>query len=275
MRFEDFARLHGLRLGSLIHGKWVAVPTEDHPRKRNGRYKFLGDVGWVQNWATMTSPEMWRSGEERTPEVRRIIQNLDRERNAAAEHAASKAAWILHQSKTGPHAYLASKGFKEEQGNVWNDLLVVPMRRGSRLVGAQLISDKGDKKFLQGQRTKGAAFVIDAKGLPIFVEGYATGLSVRTIMKSMKVRYTIYVCFSAGNMKEISREIPGGFVVADNDPNRTGEVAALECGKPYWLSETVGEDFNDFHLRVGLFSATAALKPLVFASASGTSLRSA
>jgi hypothetical protein len=56
MGFDDFARSHGLIVRSLIPHRWIATPTEDHPRKRNGRYKFLGDIGWVQNWATMQTP---------------------------------------------------------------------------------------------------------------------------------------------------------------------------------------------------------------------------
>lgn len=270
MRFEDFARLHGLMIGSVIPGKWVAVPTEDHPRKRNGRYKYLGDVGWVQNWATMQSPEMWKSGEARPMHIARAVQSWDREREEAATKAAAKAGWILHQSKQQTHPYLAKKGFKEEIGNVWNNLLVVPMRLGSRLVGCQLIGHEGDKKFLQGQRTKGASFVIDARGTPIFCEGYATGLSIRAVMKAMKMRYTIHVCFSAGNLKEVARSVSGGIVVADNDASHTGEIVARETGKPYWLSETVGEDFNDYHLRVGLFKASLSLKPVLYASSAKT-----
>ena len=53
MTFHDFARAHGLIIRDLISHRWVSTPTEDHPRKRNGRYKYLGNVGWVQNWATM------------------------------------------------------------------------------------------------------------------------------------------------------------------------------------------------------------------------------
>lgn len=278
MRFEDFARLHGLKINSLIPGKWVAVPTEDHPHKRNGRYKWLGDVGWVQNWATMEAPEMWRTEETdyKATQVRRAVQNADRERIELAQKAASKAGWIMHQCKPDIHPYLKRKGFEDEVGNVWrtedgSTLLVIPMRVGSKLVGCQLIDGEGHKKFLYGQQTKGASFVMDAKGTPIFCEGYATALSVRAVMKSMKVRYTIYVCFSAGNLKEVARHISGGIVVADHDPNGVGEKAARETGKPYWLSEAVGEDFNDFHLRVGLFKAMASLKKAVFSGGAGAS----
>jgi putative DNA primase/helicase len=119
---------------------------------------------------------------------------------------------------------------------------------------------------------------MDAKGIPIFCEGYATALSIRAVMQAMKVRYTLYVCFSAGNMKAVAGGIPGGIVVADNDPNGVGEKAARDAQKPYWLSETPGEDFNDFHIRVGLFKAMYPLKRALFggasASVAGTSLRS-
>ena len=267
MRFEDFARQFGLKVNGLVPGKWVAVPTEDHPQKRNGRYKWLGHVGWAQNWATMEAPEMWKDSEERdsVQVIRRALQDSARERMQAIQRAASKAGWILHQCVNEFHPYLERKGFPEEAGNVWTPepgkpLLVIPMRVDGKLVGCQLVDSDGNKKFLQGQQTKGASFVMDAKGIPIFCEGYATGLSIRAIMRAMKVRYTIHVAFSAGNMQEVARGIPGGFVVADFDKSGTGEEAARRTGKPYWLSDTVGEDFNDFHCRVGLFKATASLK---------------
>ena len=265
MRFEDFARAHGLIINSLTPHKWMSTPTEDHPHKRNGRYKFIGDVGWVQNWATMQAPVMWKSDKPVSVDWRKRAQQADRERQEAARKAASKAAWILHQCKTEHHPYLEAKGFEDEVGNVWTTengqrLLVIPMRIDGRLIGAQLISDKGEKKFLHGQTTKGASFVMDAKGVPIFCEGYATALSVRAAMKAVKLRYTIYVCFSAGNIQEVSRRVPGGIVVADHDPNRVGENAALATGKPYWISPTVGDDFNDYHRRVGIFQAALSLK---------------
>jgi len=59
MRFEDFARSHGLILSGIQLDRWMPTPTEDKPRSSNGRYKFLGNVGWVQNWATMDKPATW------------------------------------------------------------------------------------------------------------------------------------------------------------------------------------------------------------------------
>ena len=266
MRFDDFARAHGLMVGEIVPDRWVSTPTEDHPQKRNGRYKYLGDVGWVQNWATMETPSMWRSETAAPRPFNRIIVE-DKKRLADMAKAASKAGWILHQTFIGRHAYLEKKGFKDEMGNVWNvdgkSLLVIPMRIDGQLVGCQLIGE--EKKFLYGQKSKGATFDIDAKGPSIFCEGYATGLSVRSAMKAMGVRYNIHVCFSASNLIYIASQ-KKGMVVADNDKSGVGERSAIETKKPYWISDTVGEDFNDFHMRVGLFRASQSLKRSLFNS---------
>lgn len=262
MTFEDFVRGHGLIVDGLVPDRWVAVPTEDHPRKKNGRYKWLGDVGWAQNWATMEKPQMWR-GPDSTVDPRRIAQAADT-RQQEADRAAKKAGWILHQAELHTHPYLCRKGFPDERCAVWNDLLVIPMRRDGRLVGAQLIDQEGGKRFLAGQATKGAAFVFDAKGPPIFCEGFATGLSIRAAMQALKIRYTIHVCFSAGNIESVAAKVSGGIVVADADPNGVGVRAACKTGKPYWVSDAIGEDFNDHHARVGLFQAALSLKRALF-----------
>jgi putative DNA primase/helicase len=271
MRFEEFARVHGLIVRHLIPHRWVSTPTEDHPTKRNGRYKFLGDVGWVQNWATMDRPEMWRSDVVRPAYIQvRERADADRERQEAASKAASKAGWIMHQTKLGTHSYLDRKGFPDEEGNIWDRdgerLLVIPMRSAGKIVGCQLINSNGEKKFLYGQSTKGASFLMDAKGIAVFCEGYATALSVREAMKAIKVRYSIHVCFSAGNMKDVARGIKGGFVVADHDASGTGQRVALEIEKPYWLGPTIGQDFNDYWLQEGTFRASQSLKKFLTAN---------
>ena len=270
MDFINFARAHGLIINNVYSNRWVAVPTDDHPKKRNGRYKWLGNIGWVQNWATMESPAVWKDDNASPSVIRQVIRQANKSREDEAAAAAKKAAWILHQSVMAEHPYLEKKGFPKECGNVWDDgnnrLLVIPMRLGGRLVGAQLIDEKGEKKFLKGQIAKNAVFTMEARGIPVFCEGYATALSVRHVMRAMKVRYTIYVCFSASNMQSIGRSVPEGFVIADNDPSGTGENAAKAIGKPYWMSPTVGQDFNDFHQEKGDFHASQSLKRLIMSA---------
>jgi len=260
MRFEEFARSHGLIIEGVIPNRWVAVPTVDHPRKRNGRYKYMGSIAWLQNWATMQSPVVWRGEEGVSVSVRSMLQKANKDRQEEAKKAAAKAGWILHQCKQDIHPYLISKGFPEETGNVWEGNLVIPMRANGKLVGCQIINDKGEKKFLKGQTTKGAAFVMDAKGVPILCEGFATALSIRAAMKLIKIRYTIYCCFSASNMQHIAGQVRGGIIVCDNDLNSVGENAARATGKPYWISDVAGFDFNDHWRAKGEFHASQSLK---------------
>lgn len=274
MTFEDFARIHGLIINHVVMNKSMRVPTEDKPRKTNGSYKFLGDVGFVMNFATMDKPAVWFAQgnsikEKPKSDINKLWNTLSNiENNVKKDKAASKAAWIMKQTKLDTHPYLIKKGFPNEKGKVWvkdgNPLLVVPMFIDRKLVGCQLINSDGDKKFLYGQATKNAVLTLDAKGMPFFCEGYATALSIRQVLKLSNIKYCIYVCFSATNMKLVAGSVKGGFVVADNDTNRIGEKTAINIGKPYWLSDTIGQDFNDFHMSVGDFKASQSLKKALY-----------
>jgi putative DNA primase/helicase len=133
------------------------------------------------------------------------------------------------------------------------------MRVGGSLVGVQQIDADGGKKFLYGQRTSGATFTFDNRGVNVVCEGYATALSVRAAMKQMKQRYTLHVCFSAGNMVKVASGLEQGIVIADNDASGTGQETAQKIGWPTWMSDRTGEDANDFHMRVGMFAFTQSL----------------
>jgi putative DNA primase/helicase len=259
MTFEDFARLHGLMLDHVIEGRWVRVPTEDHPRKKNGAYIFDGKSGLIQNHAVHQSPIRYVSNEPFVPDpnaaAKRQKQREDRVMQQA--EAAKKAAFIFNNVKVEPHPYLVRKGFTEPS-KVWKGLLTVPMRVAGNLVGLQLIHIDGTKRFLSGQQTKGASLVIDNKGPDVLVEGLATGLSVRRALKLARLRYRIHVCFSAGNMLEIAKGLANPIVVADNDP--MGISTAKKIASRYWVGEA-GEDFNDFEQRVGSMAAAESLRP--------------
>jgi putative DNA primase/helicase len=123
-----------------------------------------------------------------------------------------------------------------------------------------MIHPDGKKHFLKGQITKGAEAIIDAKGADILCEGFATGLSIRRALKAVNTRYTIHVCFSAGNIKAMAKKYPECVIVADHDP--VGIKVAKESGRPYWVSPNGGEDFNDYELRVGANLAGKSLTAL-------------
>lgn len=189
-------------------------------------------------------------------------------RDQAQHAAAKKAGWILHQCKPEKHAYLDSKGFKDDLGRVWwaseeSNLLCIPMYLNTALVGVQLIDRMGDKKFLTGQRTAGAYHLINNDGYGCdnwFVEGYASGISLQKCLKSMGLRYKIYICFSAGNMKTVATIIGKGYVIADNDESGTGERVADATGLPYWMPFDVGTDINDVYKKEGLFKTAQNLR---------------
>ena len=79
------------------------------------------------------------------------------------------------------------------------------------------------------------------------------------VLKQMKQRYHIHVCFSAGNMIKVAAGLEPGLVIADNDKSGTGQQAASEIGWPTWMSDREGEDANDAHRRMGLFAFSQSL----------------
>ena len=263
MDFLQFCQSHGVLLDQYPQiGRWVRVKTADKPGHRNGAVKWMGDAGFVQNWATMEQPALWRgeSTQASLTRMREVNREAQRQSELQARRAAAKASKLLSECELAPHPYFAAKGFPELLVNVWEGgVAVVPMRRGSKIVGCQMIDANGGKKFLFGQRSGGAEFVLGQKGRHIVCEGYATALSAQTVLRALKVPYVLHVTFSAGNMKKIAQALPGGIVLADNDASGTGERIARDIGWPYWMSDKVGEDFNDAHQRRGTFSLSMQL----------------
>jgi len=262
MDLISFCKAHGILIDRLPPlGVWRRFPTEDHPHKRNGAVKFMGDHAFVQNHATNTEISLWRPDETVKidhAKIARDVQAAEDKRKRDQAEAAKRAAFIIGQSQLARHDYLKRKGFPDGEGYIWvnegKQFLVLPMRVGQHLVGCQLIDQDGGKKFLYGQRTSGATLTIDNKGVNILCEGYATALSVQTTLKKFKRRYVIHVCFSAGNMKKVAATLDGGIVIADNDASGTGERVAKEIGWPYWMSPVLGEDANDACQRMGAFA---------------------
>ncbi len=269
MDFVQFCRAHGILIDHTPPlGVWKRFPTEDHPRKRNGAVKYMGDHGFAQNHATQTEVSVWKS--DKPVDVKRIapvLQKVQDDTERRQAEAAAKADWIIKQCDNARHPYLRAKGFEEQTGFVWpttdGHFLVIPMRIGGKLVGCQLIDEQGGKKFLYGQKTAGSEFIFDNKGTHIYCEGYATALSIRAVLKSMKKNYTLHVCFSAGNMEKVAAIYGTGIVVADNDESKTGETVAQKIGFPYFMPPTVGHDFNDMCQEVGLLRASFALDKLL------------
>lgn len=185
-------------------------------------------------------------GEINTKQYTRPAPNDDDKRIIEAQNkAATIAQNLIKQCRhERGHEYLDFKGLGHVTALIKGDLIHVPMRVNNRVVGVQRINSDGVKKFLLGQKSSGASFDIGNGDLDIFCEGYATGLTAFEIASKF-ARVRVHVCFSDHNMVKVSNQHENGIVIADNDVSGAGLKAALKTGKPYWISENVGNDLND------------------------------
>ena len=267
--FRQHCEAYGLLIRELIaDGRPHAVPTADHPRKKNGRYLLDSRSGWCQNWATMTEVAVWKpDGIPQLAKLRDYRPSGEAIREERARHAAAaaEALLLMERAEIGPHPYLEAKGFPNEQGFVADDLLVVPMRDflTYKITSAQTIDPGGKKMFLAGGRAKGAVFRLGAwkHATEIwFAEGLATAYSVRAALADLRRRSVcVVVCFSAGNLQHVASAIGRGFVVADNDASGAGCKAAEATGLPWCMPPDVGLDLNYYHQKHGLRAAVKVL----------------
>lgn len=274
MTFEQFGSAHGLILRNAIPD-WVkhSCPTENKPHKRNGRYKFDGNFGWVRAWdgdaeTHYFTPEV--SGAKPDPLVRaRVMRRQTEERDALVHDqnvAAERARARIERCKVGFHPYFGKKGLYDGMGLVdpqvvtiegieCTDCLLVPMRDWNTgdILSAQWINDDGQKKFMPGGRTKGAVHVLGPRSASVtwLCEGYATGWTVAAAVKTMYRQDRVVVCFSAGNLKFVAERMGGERrVVADNDlPDKygrqAGQDAAAATGLAWTMPPTEATDMND------------------------------
>jgi putative DNA primase/helicase len=272
MQFADFAAAHGLIIRSLNDdGRTHRVPTEDHPKKRNGAYMYDGHSGWVQNWAVHEKAIAWRPDRN---DVRPVaVPTRDRaaearEEERRRERARAEASDVVKRCEYSTHPYLTRKGFPVERGLIDTDgRLVVPMRDVAdykQINSIQWIDDSGEKKFLPGGAAKGSVFTMGVGREQWLVEGFATGLSVREALRVLHRPARVVVCFSAGNLQHVATQLGGArFVMADNDKSGTGCRVAIATGLPWTMPPLEGYDANDLHMAAGLGALVPLMRALI------------
>jgi phage/plasmid primase-like uncharacterized protein len=277
MSFIQFARAHGLVIADLYASDRIKrCATVGKPHDKNGAYFWDGSRGWVFAWDGAAKVE-WFNDPNATPWTEAEKAQWKAKRQAAQvaqahEHrrAAARAQDMLNAAKVGPHNYLHLKGFPSAEGFVAADgALLIPMRSAdtNELQGLQTVrwiedERRYEKKMHTGMKAKGAVFWIGNKTAPeVFLcEGYATGLSIAAALRSVGLRASVLVCFSAGNLVNVAQAMGHRcFVFADNDKSQAGEKAAQQTGLPYCMSPIEGEDANDLHMRAGLMAVCQQL----------------
>lgn len=279
--FIDFARAHGVEIdparfysSERIH----RCGTVEKPRSNNGAWFWDGQRGWVMDWSGDArtvwyqdpNARPWTDQEKRDWMLKR--QTANAQKDSSYELAAQRADIALRSAKSDTHPYLTIKGFPDMKGLVLDDKLLIPMRNvvTNKLQGYQQIFWDGpnmryEKKMLTGMRAKNAVLFMGERTAPEawLVEGYATGLSLHAALRSVGLKASVVVCFSASNMIAVADQIQGRrFIYADNDESKTGEKSAESTGLPWTMSDTLGFDANDDHKKTGLFSVVKKIMDL-------------
>lgn len=270
MTFNDFCHDHGVLAPPYIEpGRWLRVPTVNHPRKKNGVVRLSDDgrVGWVRDWASMDTPAVWKAdgGKKEGNFVdSKEIESRRKMRLYEMEQATMKARgfWSRCLPLNGPTEYLKAKDLmvdgcagirRTESGET-----VVPMFIKGELASVQRIFPNGEKLFWAGAPSKGAIFRLNRKdgSVTIFCEGLATGLTIYEAIPQSSVIIT----FSAANLALVAGWMkPTGLAVvaADNDhetEGRTGLNPGVEFARKAAESLKVGvaipdvrgSDWNDY-----------------------------
>ena len=281
MNFIDFARLNGVQIG---HDKFFPSDrirrcgTVEKPRSGNGAYFWDGQRGWVMDWSG-EARVIWFEDPNATPwtdEQKREWMDKRRAANASRDteydKAAQKAYTTLNKAKLAKHDYLHLKGFPDLEGLVLEDSLLVPMRNvvNNSLQGYQRIywdaeTRKWEKKMLLGMRARNAVMYMgDRNAQEVWLcEGYATGLSIHAALRSVGLKASVVVCFSASNMVAVADQIKGRrYIFADNDESKTGEKSAISTNLPWTMDDVVGSDANDLHKSNGLFAVVKKIMTL-------------
>lgn len=279
--FIDFARAHGVEIepARLYSSEKIhRCGTVDKPRSLNGAWFWDGQRGWVMDWSGEArtiwfedpNAKPWTDQEKRDWMLKR--QTANAQKDNAYELASQRADMVLRSAKMGEHPYLTIKGFPDMKGLVLDDKLLIPMRNvvTNKLQGYQEIwwdshNTCYEKKMLHGMRARNAVLYMGERDAPEawLVEGYATGLSLHAALRSVGLKASVVVCFSASNLVAVADQIKGKrFIYADNDESKTGEKSAVQTGLPWTMSDTVGFDANDDHKKTGLFSVVKKIMDL-------------
>lgn len=283
MNFQSFASACGLAIHRLIaDGRIHRCPTTAKPNSDNGAYMLDGDRGWAMDWQQGDQVQWWHDPNakpwtvEQKAEAERKRREQAKEKARARHQAAADAARMMGEAELlmpraeGPrrglkapmpaiegHPYLVRKGFPLEPCFVHEGELLVPMFDlfgPGRPIGLQRIKPDGEKKFLFGQRSKGAVHRFgNGRAREVWLcEGYVTALSVRLAVKRLYRTADVVACFSAGNLTYVASKGVGTHVMADNDAAKTGEEAASATGLCWTMPATVGQDANDLMLAEGI-----------------------
>lgn len=260
----------------MVEGRWIRFPgVGKGGSNRSGWCRIISPTlavfgDWSSDFSGTWHDETQVDAEtaaKQLEKARAQSREYARQQRQQQSRAADKAARMIREASMASHPYLVRKGFPNLLGLVHDGKLLVPVRDAtdySRVISVQTIDADGVKKFLPGGRTRCGVYRIGvAPGHArrvVLCEGYATGLSIHAALQRLPGPHSIVVCFSAGNLETVAEYFTGALVCADNDESKRGEEAARATGLEWRMPPDVGTDFNDMHLKCGVFAVTEVLR---------------
>lgn len=269
-------KIHRIRVEGDGHGEksgWYVVFTDGLPAGSFGDWRSGIKQKWCAKDHSQLTPEE-RGAFARQMEEARTQRKI--EEDAKNQEARQAVDFILRDAFPAPaeHPYIQAKkiqshGLKVDSEN----RLIVPLCDAHGILWTlERIGPDGTKRFLHGGRKRGCFFPlgsaaeVERHGTIIFVEGFATGASIREA-----TGLPVVAAMDAENLRPVAESLrtkypKTKFVFAsDHDESGRGQDAAEEAAQAVngivVVCPEVGEDFNDLALAQGEEAVKAVLAP--------------
>jgi len=209
------------------------------------------NLNWCYLGANMSDNQRSQHNER----MRQIHKQINDERQRVHAQAREEVAKVWAEAKEATdHPYLKKKGIKAHGVKIHKGDLIIPMRdKDGLLHSLQRITPGCAKLNWAGGAVAGYYHTIPGTGkFSYLCEGYATGATIHEATGA-----TVYIAFSAGNLKTVSPLLPDNVIVAADDDRETkgnpGLSAALATKRQVISPKGLkGTDFNDLASEKGL-----------------------
>ena len=257
---------------------WYVLFTDGIAAGAFGCWREGVNIKWCSvDEAKLTQPEK----HEFYKQIAEAKKQREEEEERNRAKARNKANNIWTQSTEAPtnHPYLLSKKVQPHGLKLSRGKLVVPLYdQDSILQSLQFIGPDGEKKFLEGGRTKGCYYPIGGSPEKILyvAEGFATAATVQETTGS-----SVAVAFNANNLKPIAKALREKFlnlemvICADDDHQKKGNPGirkAIEAATATRSKVVIPEfngnrsdsdtDFNDLFVLDGAKSVICSLEKI-------------
>ncbi|MGK6875550.1 DUF927 domain-containing protein [Morganella morganii] len=177
---------------------------------------------------------------------------------SAAPPIAEKVSKLVAQTTIGQSSYLTAKGHTSPVRLLEDCSLLLVIRCGDEVTGAQIIRPDGEKRLIAGTRKKGSFIPVseppETADTVLIAEGYATALTVAQLHDGL-----VLAAIDEGNLLPVTEWAAGRYpgakiiIAADNDikpgqPN-VGKISAEKAVKNFhrgWVTLPPTKDKADW-----------------------------